>query len=95
MARESVLKTVHETTNIDDIGKKNIGLGPATTNFIRNLLNKLNNEQKNTITHNLIEPVMDIINQKIKPYIYISIGMYLLIVILLLFLIYLTMKKKN
>jgi len=74
--------------------KTPVGLGPVTTNFFRNLLNRLNNDHKNTLTQNLIDPMMDIINQKIKPYIYVSIGMYLLIVLLLVYLIWLILKRK-
>lgn len=74
--------------------QQTIGLGPVTANFFRNLLDRLNNEQKHTLTQNLVDPIMGIINQKIKPYIYISIGMYLLIVMLLLYLIWLVLKKK-
>lgn len=71
-----------------------IGIGPVTTNFFRSLLNKMNNEQKHTLTQNLIDPIMSIINLKMRPYIYISIGMYLLIVLLLIYLIW-TIKRNK
>jgi len=69
-----------------------IGLGPVTANFFRSLLDKMNNEQKRTLTQNLIDPVVSIINNKMRPYIYVSIGMYLLIVLLLIYLIW-TIKR--
>lgn len=72
------------------------GIGPMTDNILNSILDKFNTDQfKEKITDKILDPITDIINKKIKPYVHIGIGAYLVIVILLLVIIYLLVAKKK
>ena len=72
------------------------GIGPVTDNIFNVILDKLNTDQfKEKITDKIFDPITDIINKKLKPYVHIGIGAYLVIIILLLVIIYLLVSRKK
>ena len=89
-------------SSIDDAqnGRQNFrfetGIGPATDNILNHILDRLTTDGfKEKLTDKIVDPITDIINKKIKPYIRISIVLYAVVVILLLFIIYLLMNKRR
>lgn len=80
----------------DDNFRFETGLGPATDRILNSILDKFATDNfKEKLTDKIVDPIAEIINQKIKPYVYISLGLYGIIVILLLLLIYITIKKNK
>jgi hypothetical protein len=72
------------------------GIGPMTDKILNNIIDKFNTVTvREKITDKFLDPVTDIINQKIQPYIYIGLGLYSIIIILLLIIIYFIMFKKK
>jgi hypothetical protein len=79
-------------------GKIETGIGPTVDGIINFILKKLEVDQvKNKISDNILCPAMDMINQKIRPYVYISLGLYLIIVVLLVVIFYILVNlyRKN
>lgn len=72
------------------------GIGPTTDNILNSVLDKLNTDQfKGKIMDKVLNPVTDVINKKLRPYVHIGIAAYLILVILLLIIIYLLVSKKK
>ncbi len=85
--------TVLPTTNIDN--KIETGIGPITDRLLANILNRISNGNfKELLTDKIVEPITGIINQKIRPYIYISILLYILVIVLLIVIIYLLVRSR-
>lgn len=72
------------------------GIGPMTDNILNTILDRVTSgDFKEQLTNKIVSPVIDIINKKIKPYLYVGIALYLLIILLLLIIVFLVIKKKN
>lgn len=84
-----------ENSGTFDIGSNKIetGIGPTVDGIINFLMKKIEMDKiSNKIGNRILYPVLDIINKKIRSYVYIGIGMYLAIIILLIVIIYFLMK---
>ncbi|XWV25241.1 hypothetical protein QJ856_gp0531 [Tupanvirus deep ocean] len=83
-------------TNHYDQNRFETGIGPVTDRLLGTLLDKLTGgDFKDILTDKIVDPITEIINRKVKPYVYISIGLYIIVIILLALIIYLLIKKKN
>ncbi|XWV26501.1 hypothetical protein QJ857_gp0568 [Tupanvirus soda lake] len=83
-------------TNHYDQSRFETGIGPVTDRLLGTLLDKLTGgDFKDILTDKIVDPITEIINRKVKPYVYISIGLYSIVIILLALIIYLLIKKKN
>ena len=72
------------------------GIGPTTDKILQTILDRLTTDKfREKLIDKIVDPVTNIINEKIRPYVYVSIGLYSVVIILLLFIIYLLSKKKN
>ena len=69
-----------------DIKSIETGIGPLTDSVLNSIVMKIK-------TGILQEPFSELINGKIKPYIYICSGLYIIIVVLLIVIMYLVVKK--
>lgn len=75
-----------------DNRKIETGLGPITDNILKTLMDKLvGDEFKELLSDKIVDPVLQLVNAKIKPYIYGSIFLYVIVIILLLMIYF----KKN
>lgn len=84
---------VPESTNNNDKFKLETGMGPSTDKFLNLILDKLAGYDFKD-KFKIFDPITNIVNEKIRPYIYISIGLYFIILILLIIIIYLLIKRK-
>lgn len=76
--------------------KFDTGIGPLIDKILNTILNKLNTENfKGKLVDKIVDPITGIIIQKIRPYIYAGIILYLILVVLLVFIIYLLLKQKS
>lgn len=74
----------------------NTGIGPITDKILNVILNRLTSDCfKEKLTDKIVDPITTIINEKIKPYVYVSLGLYGIILIMLIIIIYLSMKNKR
>jgi uncharacterized membrane protein YukC len=72
------------------------GVGPITDKFINDILNKcVTKETKQQLYSNVIEPYIIEVNTKMKKYMYIGLGMYGAIILLLIYIIYILWKGKR
>jgi len=72
------------------------GMGPMTDRILGTVLDKITSgDFREVLTDKIVDPVTEIINKKIKPYVYISLGLYTILVIFLIIIIYLLIKKKK
>ena len=79
---------------IDD-KKFKTGIGPMTDNIINQCIDKItSNEVKNKLADKILEPIIDIVNEKIQPYIYLITALYIIIVILIIVNMYLVIKNR-
>lgn len=71
------------------------GIGPMTDRVLNMIVDRLTSGNfKEILTDKIVDPITTVVNDKIRPYIYISIILYLILVGLLLVIIYLQVKKK-
>jgi hypothetical protein len=71
------------------------GVGPMTDQILNTLVEKINSDMfKSTITSKILDPLTASVNEKIKPYVQISMGLYGVVVILMIIIIYLLVTKK-
>ena len=85
--------TIPPTTNLEN--RIETGVGPITDRLLANILNRISNGNfKEMLTDKIVDPITGIINEKIRPYIYISVVLYIIIIILLVVIIYLLVRKK-
>lgn len=72
------------------------GVGPITDKIINQAFERVNTTDfKEKINTNIVDPLVQMINQRLQPYIHIGAVLYAIIVILLLVIIYLLISKKN
>lgn len=85
-----------ETSRNDDNSKFQTGIGPTTDKIINYILEVVTADSfKEKITSKVVDPVTEMINSKLKPYLYMSIGLYALVIILLLIIIYLLLSNRS
>jgi len=86
----------NDTVDHDNNFKFNTGIGPITDRILNSILDRLATDSfREKLTDKIVDPITNIINQKIKPYVYISVTMYLIVIILLIVIIYLLVKKNK
>ena len=66
------------------------GMGPITDRLINELINNIMTDQ-----NKLVDPLTNMINRRIQPYIYFIAGLYVLIIGLLIVIIYILLNKKS
>ena len=72
------------------------GMGPLTDNLLNTVLDRVTSgDFRERLADKIVDPITDVINKKIQPYIYLAAGLYILLVILLLVIIYLLVKKNR
>jgi hypothetical protein len=80
----------------DEDNKFQTGIGPVTDRLLGNLLDRFSgNDFKEILIDKIVDPITEIINKRIQPYVYISITLYAIVIILLVVIIYLLLKKKK
>ena len=85
-----------DNTHCDDNFKFQTGIGPMTDKILNSILDRLTSDSfKEKLTDKIVDPVTEIINRKIKPYVYTSIGLYSIVILLLLIIIYLLIVRKK
>lgn len=85
-------------SNIENVDPNyfNTGIGPTTDKILNIILDRLTSDRfKEKLTDKIVDPITQIANEKIKPYIYVSLGLYGIIIILLVIIIYLSMKNRK
>jgi len=84
----------YQPTNDHQSLKIETGIGPITDKILNDILNRLTTDNfKEKLSAKIIEPLTTIINEKIQPYINISIGLYIIVIVLLLIIIYFLIRK--
>jgi len=72
------------------------GVGPMTDNFINSIIDKINSDNfKKNISDKLLDPLSLAINQKIQPYVQLSMVLYGVVIVLMVVIIYLLLVKAN
>ena len=63
----------------------NIGsMGPVTNRIMQSFVDKLASaEFRELLAEKIVDPMVGVVNEKIKPYIYISLFMYAILIVLL------------
>lgn len=87
---------ISDTMQLDNNFRFETGIGPITDKILNSILDRLTTDNfKERLTDKIVDPVTTIINQKIKPYIYTSMALYAILVILLVIIIYLLVTKRK
>ncbi len=74
--------------------KIHTGMGPMTDNLLNNVADKMaNREFKEIMANKIVDPVIIIIKDKVRPYVYGGVLLYALIIILLLLILFRQNKK--
>lgn len=82
--------------NIRDKFRVETGIGPMTDNILNTILDRITTDNfRGKLTDKIIQPITGMINEKIKPYLYISLLLYSFIVILLFVIILLVMMRRS
>lgn len=72
------------------------GMGPVTDRFINEFINGLDMaDYKDRINDKIFDPVFDSINNRIRPYFYTGVLLYVINLILLIVIIYILLRKKS
>lgn len=72
------------------------GIGPMTDRILNTILEMVTADKfKEKITDKVVYPVTEIINDKIKPYIYMAAGLYCVLIVLLIVIIYLLISARK
>ena len=72
------------------------GIGPTTDKIINTILDRLTTDKfREKLIDKIVAPVTNVINEKIRPYVYIGIGLYALLIILLVTIIILLISKNK
>lgn len=76
--------------------KLSTGMGPITDRIINELMNGFTiDDYRDKINDKFVDPMTKIINQRLRPYMYISGGLYIIIIVLLLIIIYILIIRKK
>lgn len=71
------------------------GIGPVTDRLLSTIVDRVTSgDFKEILADKIVYPITDIINRKIRPYVYISIVLYLIVIVLLIIIIVLLSKKR-
>lgn len=71
-------------------------IGPVSVNILQKFFDKLSNSYfKEILNQKILDPITHTINDKIRPYVYIGLILYIIIVALLVVIIILLLKKNN
>lgn len=86
---------IQENGNYENNYRVETGIGPLVDKVLNTILDRITSDNfREQLTNKIIDPVTNVVNEKIKPYLYISIILYLVLVVLLTIIIYLLVKKK-
>lgn len=92
MSNNRIAPEINEI-NYDKTNILETGIGPVTDRFINTAISRFTNGNfKEVVTEKVINPVSDIIYAKARPYIYISVGLYAIVILLLVIIIYLLIR---
>jgi hypothetical protein len=70
------------------------GIGPTTDRMVNGIISACTTpEVKNMLTDAVINPITDIVNQKMRPYVNICVALYFAIIVLLCINIYMIYRK--
>lgn len=87
---------IHDITDYNDNIRFQTGIGPVTDRILNSILDRLTTDNfKEKLIDKIVDPVTNIINQKIKPYVYMAMILYLILIVLLVIIIYLLVKKNK
>lgn len=85
-----------ENRVLEENFKFQTGIGPMTDKILNSILDRITSDSfKEKLSDKIVDPVIGLINQKIKPYVYTCLVLYAIIIILLLIIIYLLLNKKR
>ena len=66
------------------------GIGPTVDRILNSLLERITSDNfKEKLAHRVIDPVTEIVSEKVKPYMYAVVILYAIVILLLLIIIYL------
>ena len=86
----------NNNVNYDDNFKFATGIGPRTDHFLNTILDRLTSDNfKEKLIDKIVDPLTSVINEKIKPYVYVSLGLYFIVILLLIVILYLLIKKNK
>jgi hypothetical protein len=72
------------------------GIGPMVDNTLNSILDRLTGDNfREKLTNKIVDPVTDIVNQRLKPYVNISLGLYAILIVLLCIIIYLLVRWRK
>lgn len=72
------------------------GIGPMTDRLLNSAVDRLTSgDFRERLMDKIVDPTFSLINRKIQPYVYVSLIMYLFIIILLAFIIYLLFSNRS
>lgn len=76
--------------------KLKTGMGPVTDRIVNELIDGFTiDAYQDKINNKFVDPITEIINRRVQPYVYLSGGLYIVIIILLCVIIYILLHKKN
>jgi hypothetical protein len=76
--------------------KLKTGMGPVTDRIVNELIDGFAiDDYRDKINNKFVDPITEIINRRVQPYVYLSGGLYIVIIILLCVIIYILLHKKK
>lgn len=76
--------------------KLKTGMGPVTDRIVNELIDGFTiDAYQDKINNKFVDPITEIINRRVQPYVYLSGGLYIVIIILLCVIIYILVHKKT
>lgn len=80
--------------NINNELKLETGIGPFTDGLLVSILDRITSgDFREILIDKIVDPITEIINKKIKPYVYISIVLYSVVIVLMIYIIFLLKKR--
>jgi len=72
------------------------GIGPMTDRIINSVLESINTQQfRQILKERMVNPTMEIVLEKMKPYIILSVVLYIIIIMFLLVIIFILCRKRK
>lgn len=72
------------------------GIGPATDKLIGTVVDKITSADfQNLFEDKVVDPVLEVVSKKARPYIYLGIACYIVVFLMLCFIIYLLLKNNK